>query len=329
MGRKRGNLDFHTNALFLAIDLGSVEKLKLLIKRGVKFECKTPKTDLTPLMFACWKGNLEIIKSLVEAGLAFDPNEKNNIGKTALDYWNDEPPSQPSWFVSGNEKAKAKQFSLSTLAYLYNAAKCTVSSSFGRLLLKCLSGNEADEQLLAGLLLDEPEAGNESLAPLMLAAKESNFRVVERLIKAGAELKKKDAYGMSTFVYVAECEATLEQFHAILSRIQFTLDDFKNYLRLGKKKTLCKIHAMVKVNSELKIVFEDYYRTRPDHFELLELLQRGDWKILTAHFKEYLTPFFLVDQKAFADYVCLIDRDPLEMPKVMNYLKGAGLHDMT
>ena len=74
-------LDRNQIALFAAAALGDSAKLTALIATGASVNAKTPE-GVTPLAFAVFEGNAEIVELLIKAGA--DPNISSEVGLTPL-----------------------------------------------------------------------------------------------------------------------------------------------------------------------------------------------------------------------------------------------------
>ena len=84
--RKNKTIDQSITPLFMAIEAQSAEAIELLLKSGANFDTKTPITDMSLLMAACFTRQISVIKAVAENVSKLNPNELNKHGKTALDF---------------------------------------------------------------------------------------------------------------------------------------------------------------------------------------------------------------------------------------------------
>ncbi len=256
--------DHRISPLFFAIEIGSSSKLELFAKYGADLQnSRTPKSDLTPLMYACLLKDFELVKSILKNSA--DYNVTNKFGKTALDYFFEPKPKRDFWFSLDGErkeaeanKAPRKMETIELAAFLYHYGRVFLSNDNGTLLIKFLNNaikNNCQTFGFANRLvqdckfkLDQPDQAHNNMTPLMLAMKSNSFATIKLLIQAGANMNAKNSRGKSVFIHFCE-NWPVNDFTDLFKEFKITVNDCLDYLKLCDRKRIQILQAILGRNA--------------------------------------------------------------------------------
>jgi ankyrin repeat protein len=189
--------------LLEAVEKGNLPEVKELVKNGADLNAHQEEEEgLTPLILAVRDGNLEIVNFLISAGADVNAQDKMN-GATAL-MWASTPETGEE-ASGGKEIPEAdRQRMVKTLI----AAKANVNqkNSWGGTPLQWAvdAGEEEVIDLLLAAKADVNIKDNEDRTCLMAAANyegDQYVRIVQKLLKAGAEINAIDVHGATPLMY--------------------------------------------------------------------------------------------------------------------------------
>lgn len=194
-GHPEGGKDFSKINVIEMIDKGNIQVLRDMIDSGFLRPDHADKSGWTILMEAANKGDLEIVKLLVESGA--DVNAKDRDGKTALinaAYW---------------QRTEIIKY------LVYKKAYIDIKGGDGRSALEVArdKGNDKTVKLLLSLgAIDEsnkgrdaaPEVSREEMAGQLLAKVNGNDADgVRALIKSGADVNAADQAGVTPLMHAS------------------------------------------------------------------------------------------------------------------------------
>ena len=308
---KRKDLDHSTNPIFFAIELESVAKFNLLARNGANLNCRTPNTDMTPLMCACWIGNGAMIRAVVRAGFNYNPNEANKFGKTALDYLGESGKLKDPWFCSKGarrERMGRKKFDLKLLDWLYVNADCFKTRHLTRLLLHVIDEISPEIHFCRLASMESSTTPLKHLTPQMLAIQE-NF-IGRCLLNAACNdlnTQKTTNQHMSAFLYLTECASSMQQFSAMMEHLKVSLPDFKDYLKFSKTNNIARIHAILSRHPEYREIFFDFFKRKDEFWNgFIALFGAGrSWACneKSLYFREYIKPLIAHENRAHLKYL--------------------------
>ncbi len=313
--------DHSISPVFMAIELGHTEKLQLLAFHGADLlSRRTPSSDMTPLMYACWIKSFEGIKSILRITNARRINVKNRHGKCALDYLFEAAPERDFWFVLHGKlpetAGRGREFktqieTMEIVAFCYHHARCFFSNENGSIfLMKSLDHAIKYRQATFGLTkllvndckvaFDKPEASMNGMTPLMLAMKSKSLPTVKVLIEAGASMQAKDASGKSVFVYCCENWPSAD-FPQIFKEFKIIPDDCLDFLKICEHKRIHIFSAILGRSTLFWPLVKQYFST---HGWSLFFAMFFDWKfsVRSEIFQKYLQPLFMRNYNLIAEF---------------------------
>ena len=178
-----------------AIYLAKAEIVKLLIDNSMVKNLDTPScSEFTPLTYAVAKNNLEIVETLIASGAKID--QKDDRGQLPLEIAVERGYIEIVKFLKEKTKSSSLQIPCVSKYTPLKYAKATNDTKIDHLSLeKAISeGNSESVKLLIekskGLILNVSICS--SYTPLTFAIAKNNFKMVELLINAGADVSLED-----------------------------------------------------------------------------------------------------------------------------------------
>ena len=190
------SLDTHRTALFAAAATGQLDVAKYLIQRGAKSEIPD-QTGYTPLLAAVIQADPDMVRALVESGVATDVSSPKH-------------PYTPLVTAAGGvDPTKLKKRVEIIKILLDGKAGINFPASDGRTALLAAAANKdtALGKATVALLLDrgaDPDVANtKGETPLMLAAGAGNEDVVKLLLKHNAQVGLRSGAGETAMSFAA------------------------------------------------------------------------------------------------------------------------------
>ena len=217
--------------LIYAVDADcNKEVLQAIIKHGADVNAAN-EIDITALMIACWKGNIDTINTLLNAGV--NPHISDADGNTSLHYAVHGDCSKvvlQAMFKHGadvNATNKCNRTALmvacwkgnvDTLNILLNAgANTQISDADGNTCLIYAVDADCNKEVLQAIIKHGAEETNRSnRTALMIACQKGNIDTINILLNAGANPHISDANGNTCLHYAVDADCSKEVLEAVI-----------------------------------------------------------------------------------------------------------------